>query len=313
MLLSIQVSATVFTVNNTPGSNAQFDNIQAAHDAASPGDTILVGGSATQYNLVSVSKKIVIIGPGFKPNNNDNLVANISFVSLASTSAEGSVFIGFKSNEISVDAGSNLVNFISIQGCEINSIIGRNKGRNWTIENTIASVISGLEFSTIRNTFLNAVQNLKTSGIINCVFLSGGTSSGENLLFSNNIFSTAGQVSTNNSTFNNNLFTRQDPVATNSSFPVSNSFSNNLFGVDPKFVNTAFGNLFSFKNDYNLQPDSPAIGAGTDGRDLGVYGGQGFSNSGEPPLPIVTGLLIKNSTLDQNGQLQVEIKGRANN
>lgn len=313
MLLSIQVSATVFTVNNTPGSNAQFDNIQAAHDAASPGDTILVGGSATQYNLVSVSKKIVIIGPGFKPNNNDNLVANISFVSLASSNAEGSVFIGFKSNGITNGTAPLIdVDFIYIFGCELGSIDGRLRAKNWTIENTISGAIDGLENSTLRNSFPGVVRNLKTSGIISCVFFTG-SSNGENLLFSNNIFFNSNQISTNNSTFNNNLFTRQDPVVTSPNLPVSNSFSNNLFGTDPKFVNTAFSTGFSFQNDYNLQPDSPAIGAGTDGRDLGVYGGQGFSNTGEPPLPIVTDLLIKNSTLDQNGQLQVEIKGRANN
>ena len=318
MLFSMQISATVFTVNNTPGSNAQYDNVQAAHDAASPGDTILVSGSATQYNGVSVNKKIVIIGPGFKPSNNDNLVANINFISLTSPNAEGSTFIGVKSNEIGNDTGGLYINFIQINRCEFSNIRGSGYAKNWTIENTIALGLQGLELSTVRNSFLGIATNIKSSGLISNNFLGGSQPiSGENLLITNNIFFRTGSIRTNTSILNNNLFYEiqgsGEIVIPNLSFPVSNSFSENLEGLDPKFQNTSFGNTFRFQNDYNLQPDSPAKGAGTDGRDLGVYGGQGFSNTGEPPLPIVTDLLIKNSTLDKNGQLQVEIKGRANN
>ncbi|MBY0436007.1 MAG: hypothetical protein K2U26_18100, partial [Cyclobacteriaceae bacterium] len=42
--------ATIRTVSNDPNRPAQFTTIQAALNAATPGDTVYVSGSATAYN-----------------------------------------------------------------------------------------------------------------------------------------------------------------------------------------------------------------------------------------------------------------------
>ncbi len=52
-------------VNNNPGADPDYATLQAANDAASNGDTIYVEGSPTNYDGADISKKLVIIGPGY--------------------------------------------------------------------------------------------------------------------------------------------------------------------------------------------------------------------------------------------------------
>ena len=62
---AMTANATILRVSNVNGSTAPYSTIQAAHDAASAGDTIMVDGSDTAYEQTEISKKLVIIGPGF--------------------------------------------------------------------------------------------------------------------------------------------------------------------------------------------------------------------------------------------------------
>ena len=72
-------------------------------------------------------------------------------------------------------------------------------------------------------------------------------------------------------------------------------------------------NSFRYTFDYSLQPSSPGVNAGTDGTDIGIFGGIGFSITGEPDdLPVVTRFDILNPMVPQNGSLRVRIEGRAN-
>jgi hypothetical protein len=56
---------TVRRVNNTPGVNAPYTTIQAAHDAATAGDIILVEGSTLPYSSVTITKSLRFTGPGY--------------------------------------------------------------------------------------------------------------------------------------------------------------------------------------------------------------------------------------------------------
>lgn len=63
-------NATILRVSNVNGSTAPYSTIQAAHDAASAGDTIMVDGSDTEYDNAVISKRVVLIGPGYWINEN---------------------------------------------------------------------------------------------------------------------------------------------------------------------------------------------------------------------------------------------------
>src|SRR5688572_11382570 len=82
--------ATVRTVSNTPSTLAQFSTIQAAIDASSDGDTVYVYGSPNTYTSFTIlDKKIAVIGPGWSPDKDLALTANVSGCIIRNSAAGG--------------------------------------------------------------------------------------------------------------------------------------------------------------------------------------------------------------------------------
>lgn len=74
--LSVAANATILRVSNVTGSSAPYSSINDALDAAIPGDTIMLEGSTNGYgSYVTISKRIVLIGPGY--NQLQNGVVNV--------------------------------------------------------------------------------------------------------------------------------------------------------------------------------------------------------------------------------------------
>jgi len=94
----------------------------------------------------------------------------------------------------------------------------------------------------------------------------------------------------------------------------SNSGSGNLVGINPLFVNAGSPGI-SFGYDYNVTNASPANNAGTDGTDLGIYGGVNpMPNlTGMPAIPQMTEMLIANPVVAPAGNLNVTFKAKKNN
>jgi len=85
-------AANTLTVDNRPGAVAMHATFADAYAAASPGDTILMAGSATQYEVGVIAKRLHIRGPGwFKAE------LNLDEVNLAAS----------RISEIRFDAGSD--------------------------------------------------------------------------------------------------------------------------------------------------------------------------------------------------------------
>ncbi len=70
LCMAVAANATIIRVSNVNGSSAPYSTIQAAVDAASVGDTIMVDGSNTAYDLTTIDKTLVLIGPGYWMNDN---------------------------------------------------------------------------------------------------------------------------------------------------------------------------------------------------------------------------------------------------
>jgi hypothetical protein len=131
--------------------------------------------------------------------------------------------------------------------------------------------------------------------------------------FENNIFYLSGPATGNgdimtNCTMNNNLsyLTANDNLISG-----SNSGQNNIIGQDPQFVtlNNIF-QLYQTTDNYRLQETSPGHNAGTDGTDIGPYGGGiTFSETGEfPELPVVRVMNIDNATVPSEGTISIHVK-----
>jgi hypothetical protein len=64
-----------------------------------------------------------------------------------------------------------------------------------------------------------------------------------------------------------------------------------------------------FNYDYHLQAGSPGINFGTDGKDVGMWGGTVPVNLGfEPPVPRIYDLKVNNATVPAGGTIQLTIK-----
>ena len=89
--------------------------------------------------------------------------------------------------------------------------------------------------------------------------------------------------------------------------------------ADPKFVYiySASDHNYNDQNNYYLQTTSPALNAGTDGTDLGIFGGQypwpdtyipNYVQCVQTSIPQVTELNIQNSSVPANGNLNFSVK-----
>jgi hypothetical protein len=308
-------------VNNNPGIDADYTNLQDANDNASDGDTIYVEGSETEYSGADISHSLTIIGPGYFLNENPKTQANgleakfngnINF----NTGSAGSCIIGCNlgfHGYIFIN-----VNDVKVIRCFVNGIYPSHNGtiNNIVIlQNYIAKEIKAASsLATITNSIIS-------NNIING-FVHFSSTSGP-LQIANNVFSADPNYSIDcyNSTIQNNIICnkRADAILLNS----GNTINNNILAYDGTNANgnqynTDMSNVFTAYNDFStgistdgrwqLKAGSPAIGAGTGNVDCGVFGGVSpYVLSGLPDLPHIYEAIIP-ATANSGDGLSVTIK-----
>ena len=82
--LGYTLHAAVHTVSNVPNSVANFTTVNAAITASQAGDTIYVGGSASDYGNISLNKPVVLIGSGTFTTGQSGNVSTFSNLDLSS-------------------------------------------------------------------------------------------------------------------------------------------------------------------------------------------------------------------------------------
>ncbi len=355
LLLSVAANATIRTVSNNPDRPAQFTQVDAAIAASTAGDTIYVHGSQFTYSDFTVTKKLVLIGAGYNSNNQFNQPTKVNNIYLnrdtGLQNSSGSVLTGFLITSQIRNNGNpgtdnitlfrnNINNTIYIQNPGLSGIYGN----NWIIYNNLISSINGGSGGSTSSSSSNiTIQNNIIGGSISGFSLSSvlidhnvfhGSDNLSTVYYAtitNNIFiRTTGTIYTTNvnfNTFNNNLSnltTISTSTPTNSFLGGSNSGAGNFVAVDPLFVNVTNLNTYATTFDYRLQASSTIRNAGTDGTDLGIYGGtrpfpsggasgSGFDTSALPPIPQVTEVNILNATLQPGTPLNVNVKAKINN
>jgi hypothetical protein len=327
--------ATILTVCPNTTYPAQYVSIQAANDAASAGDTIYIY-PATYQVATNLTKRLILIGPGVDPHRPVRLTATMMQpFHLTVSDCSGSIIMGITFNHEVVSGDySILINDLTFTDCRFNNF-AQLYGNNILVENCILySTYSWgngfLRFGTegaygniIQNNYIHGPIGLQSGTytiIQNNIFGSGDANSkafmdmtyglpyGPGVQIRNNIFYKSNPVTpanaTNDCAFINNIY-----YLTSNPVPVNLLSSGNV-NTDPLFVNfPAEGAIFSFSYDYHLQPTSPGINYGTDGNDIGMWGGPVPVNAGfEPPIPRITELKLSNSTVPVGGTLQMTFK-----
>jgi hypothetical protein len=322
---------------------------------------------------LTVTKRLVIVGAGFAPNNSSAQPTNVANILLSrngGANASGSTIMGLLSGQISPEGLSLACDnitllrnrfFNSTIALTLNNSSSGTYSKGWVIVNNIfeGRVDGGASISSASPTNILFANNIFIGQSINGfnsatvvidhnLFLGTGASgvlggSLYNVVVSNNIFSRSSGFVFNVSsasvvynTFNNNL-SNLTTIATPSFYNPSNNFANfvasvggsntgsgNIIGQNPLFVLNANPDAYSTLDNYRLQAGSPGKNAGTDGTDIGIYGGSypfpsggaigsGFDTRPVPPIPQVTNVNIQNSSLIPGAQLKVTIQATVNN
>lgn len=363
LLAALSSFATVRTVSNNASRPAQFTTFDAAQTASAAGDTIYIHGSPFTYPTISITKRLVIIGSGYNPNNQFGQPTTVTSIEFYNDSAlpdpSGSVITGILINGALGCSGTERSNNVRVFRCQINGNINLYAPSstyidNWVMYNNILQYVyagtstrtaSGPTNIIIANNIIRgSVYYITSSSMLvdHNIFL--GTSVNNQYLFnviiSNNIFIRSSGTCMSQSvlcTYNNNL-SNQSTIGSASDYNPSNDFvatylgsgggsnsgSGNQIGVDPLFQNVTNNDAYVTTFDYRLKAGSPGKNAGTDGTDLGIYGGSypfpsggavgsGFDTSPMPPIPQVTEMNILNATVPVNGNLNVNVKAKVNN
>ena len=120
IFLNLFVNAAIINVDNNYPSVGDYQSLQAAHDAASYGDTLLLYPSNNIYQGFTVNKRLMIIGTGFSRNQfgvkNTFLAGDLLFES----DSDGSQIIGVtefdNSNRLHVKINAN---DITVKRCKL--------------------------------------------------------------------------------------------------------------------------------------------------------------------------------------------------
>jgi len=303
--------------------------------SATAGDTIHLEGSSIDYNGVAITKKFVIIGPGYFLNENTNvsndlLSARISDITFNNGSS-GSQLIG-----VHVFGGFGItinVSTITIKRCRIDRSISLTNGISDILvfqnffsnainpsETSSAIIGSGFGFPTgfifdnnicKKTLLLVSGTNVRTAQEVNnntfdCLAISGSPSIKLNTgSFKNNILKTpTATVDINNHT-NNNV-----------SYCVSSSSTGQFGTANNNIVVTTISSIFvtsgSTDGAYQIKGGSVASGTGSDGTDRGAFGSaipNRYTLSGLAAIPVIYQLTTSGVATPSAG-LSVTIKAR---
>jgi hypothetical protein len=322
----LAVNATSWRVNNNPAVNADFATFEAAVAGASAGDTLYLEGSQDSYGECTLTKPLVIIGPGYYLTENDstqaiNLEANfVSFV--IDSTASGSKIYGCEFDDQVYINGSYVVfarNWVyghsgygnGIKLAWDNAIINCS-----ILQNFVNKITDGyyVYYPTAHNTLIanNIIGGqIQLKASASSVILNNVVREAINVhnsVIKNNIhYSAGGNGFVENE---NNLFEYNITIKAN--MPDG---AGNQTGVDPATVFVDFGGTLGYSTDgkWQLKEGSPAIGAGDGGVDCGAFGDPTpYVLSGLPAVPHIFEATVPTAGSAQSG-LPVTIKVKAQN
>ncbi|HYC86944.1 MAG TPA: hypothetical protein VEB86_17045 [Chryseosolibacter sp.] len=332
----IAAAQNIKRVDANTANGAPYTSIQAAHDAATAGDTIHVVGAASGYAGATLTKRLVIIGPGYFLGENDDTQVNKSAARVTSAircsaGSSGTFIMG-----LHFDFTGSV---IQIDGTVDNIVIKRNLLGGQVMLNYTNGINSNI---TIQQNYFsgNPVSNSYNYANNNVFLLNnyiGGYIeglAGSYMQVTNNVINTSGTYAfypsdpISGSLIKNNII-RVTGGSPTSNVGVSNDFRNNIsnitaydttnnnqtgvdlatvFVADPVVVNPT---PYSTDSRWQLKPGSPALNAGASGEDCGMFGGlDPYVLSGLPPIPAIYELTAP-STATQSGGLNVTIKAKS--
>lgn len=306
--------AKIWRVNNNLGISTNFTTLQQANDdvLVLNGDTLHVEGSNLGYGGLNLSKRLIVIGPGYFLGSNPETQAFTVTAKISSTvnfilGSSGSFIqgmdfrnstIGINASNISIirnlDIGTTFLGYNATTGASSNVsniIISQNFSMG-NIGNATNPIVSNV---LITNNFIKGsiifqpnttalIQNNVLDPTIN-LGPSGTVLNTQNCLYANNILVTgviSSAASHNNNTYSNNISNSTQFTPSG-----SNSGSNNQTNVSMASVFVGPLNPTTDGNWALLNP-GPGKNTAQGGGDCGIFGGSSpYVLSGMPAIPSV--------------------------
>jgi len=311
-------------VNNTPNVDADYSDLQEAIDAASAGDVIYIEGTGIPHSgTYHVNKAyLTLIGPGYFLALNDSTQSNTAPAIIENLwldeAATGAIVTGLKiSGNFYVNASSAKVsrNHLYVVELAKNNAMAdlslfQNYITHWIYSYVNYNSTAGIYNNIITSTSLtihtedkaswNIYNNIITSSLHSSMIIMKNSSLKNNIIFST--YASNSNFIDPNPTFNNDISNNVICQTELIEFP------NNVWDVAIEDV--VLYNEGGPEGKYVLIDGSPAIGAGENGVDCGIFGGNTpYVFSGLPPIPHIFESNIPFSGSSSDG-LPVHIKAK---
>jgi len=322
--------STIMVCSPDGNTCAPYDYLDSALTHAADGDYIYLPGG--NFSITDpIDKEVHIIGAGYQPDSAQ--VTTISYINgdiRLDDSCNGSSFEGFKlQGDFVATCPLYYLTFRRVQCGNIRIANGNTTdpfSPAYTYGNVNNTLIDACVFSGNINLGTNSYKG--TINVIRNSFLNYATYT-TNSLLKNNILNHPAGFSGSlvyNSTINNNVvgyygISGSGNVANNNikiggTYVVSGtgSVDNNTYNqTTAQTFQTATSLAFDFTKDYSIRATSPGHLGGTDGTDVGIYGGATpWKPGGIPSNPHFVQKSVSNAP-DEDGQLQIQFKVRSEN
>lgn len=319
---------TTYTVDNTTGSDADYDDLQSAINSVANGDILYVHASEVNYGDITIDKPITLIGFSHSDADKETMIDEVDLLDNASNVTLSGIRF---TNSVNFNNDNTQVSNIILENNYFQSVIyfgGDALVTNMTIRGNVLDQIGSNSFTWTKYTNAIISNNIINDDIY--VFYH------ESVTIENNIFLNGSSVvnvddetgdlavqdcifyTSSNSIFNPNSVgvVFQNCLSYNDLNAVTNlEGTNNVNDVDPMFVSATDDTFDADLDDYHLQAGSPALTTGVSGDDMGIYSTNtnfSFNNYGfTAGIPVVTITAIT-SQIAPGGTLEVTIQSNSN-
>lgn len=313
-----QLYNSSITVQYADGQVSYFDTLDEAFMALKAGCVVYIPSGSYKLSSKDETKikcQVAIYGAGCRPYGKDTdytrIIGNIEFVGGASSSVimglrnEGDIYIKENVKNMlikNVDVGVIFFSSESNTGCLVTSSVIR----NYLSGNANAPV-------QVTNCLAGNIGAIKGGEIANCILKPSSSS------YSSFYYSSHSSSHSSSSLMRNNIGLDLDK----STSLLNCQETCTMVGSSPQIPYPAGGVEALFekydpsdpfdlrKNNYRLKKGVSGTNAGTDGKDIGLYGGSGFDDTGRAPIPKIKIREIAPQT-DEQDRLKVKIEVVAN-
>lgn len=309
-----QLYNSSITVQYADGQVSYFDTLDEAFMALKVGCVVYIPSGSyilSSKKETEIKCRVAIYGAGCRPYGKDTdytrIIGNIEIVEGASSS----VIMGFR-NEGNIYIRENVKNLL-IKNVDVKEIYFSSESNTGCLvtSSVIRNYLSGNGNAPVQvtNCLAGNIGDIKGGEIANCILKPSSSSS----------FDYYYSYHSSSSLMRNNIGLDLDKSTSLSACQETCT----MVGRSPQIPYPAGGVEALFekydpsdpfdlrKNNYRLKKGVSGTNAGTDGKDIGLYGGSGFDDTGRAPIPKIKIREIAPQT-DEQDRLKVKIEVVAN-